>query len=127
MSTTWETNSGPVLLARLRRRVEELEEEVERRRRSGEELGRRRSEVDRLSKLVWGQVQGRGVRCKWVECSIVNFSQVRYSAARCSAGCQVRCSGMRCTAVRCSTVLWKVRHSEVETDDRNRQLMWNQM
>ena len=73
MSTAWEINSGPVLLARLRRRVEDLEEEVERRRRSGEELGRRRSEVDRLSKLVWGQVQGHGVRCSGVECSILKF------------------------------------------------------
>ena len=75
MSTAWEINSGPVLLARLRRRVEDLEEEVERRRRSGEELGRRRSEVDRLSKLVMSQVQGHSVRCKGVE-----WSEVQYSA-----------------------------------------------
>ena len=57
VNTAWEAISSPVLLARLRRRVEELEEEVERRRRRGEELGRRRSEVERLSKLVWSQVE----------------------------------------------------------------------
>jgi len=53
----WEGAARPVLQRRLRERVKQLEEEVNKKEQRGSELRERRREVERLSRLVWQQAE----------------------------------------------------------------------